>query len=419
MTGTSTMTLRSAAEVALGRQRSPQHADGEHMVRYLRAANVKDGTLDLADVQSMNFTPAEQSIFALRPGDVLVSEGSGSLSSVGASVVWRGELDGMVCFQNTLLRLRPRAGVDGRYLEWWARSAFGSGVFASIASGANIYHLSAERVRALLISLPPLEEQRRIADFLDAETGRVERLISLQRRIAIRLEEREAAQLDIAIDKQRDLSGVLPLRRFLWGVDQGTSPQCDAVPAGEDEWGVLKVSCLRPGEFLAHENKRLPASEQPMRRSEVHEGDLLITRANTPQLVGSTAVVPKVRSKLLLSDKIFRVRLRNGLDPEYVATVARGTRIRSLCSATSNGASQSMANIRFAEVKSWPIPVVGLSEQRDFIEKVNRSREQINALRSTIMCQINLLAERRQALIIAAVTGQIDVSTASGRGIEE
>lgn len=78
-----------------------------------------------------------------------------------------------------------------------------------------------------------------------------------------------------------------------------------------------------------------------------------------------------------------------------------------------------MANIRFAEVKSWPIPVVGLSEQRDFIEKINRSREQINALRSTIMCQINLLAERRQALIIAAVTGQIDVSTASGRGIEE
>ncbi|MEV4228929.1 restriction endonuclease subunit S [Streptomyces bobili] len=288
-----------------------------------------------------------------------------------------------------------------------------------IATGSTHKTIYMPDIEQLRIPVPPMDEQHRIADFLDTETGRVERLISLQRRIAIRLEEREAAQLDIAIDEQSALSGVVPLRRFLWGVDQGTSPQCDAIPADEDEWGVLKVSCLRPGEFLAHENKRLPTSEKPMRRSEVHEGDLLITRANTPQLVGSTAVVPKVRSKLLLSDKIFRVRLRHGLDPEYVATVARGTRIRSLCSATSNGASQSMANIRFDEVKAWPIPVADSSEQRHFIEKVNRSREQVNALRSTIMRQVDRLAERRQALITAAVTGQIDVSTASGRGIEE
>lgn len=102
------------------------------MVPYLRAANVKDGYLDLSDVKEMNFTPDEQRVFSLRPGDVLVSEGAGSLAAVGASAVWDGSLAGVVCFQNTLLRLRPMSAVtSSRFLAWWARHAYASGLFAS------------------------------------------------------------------------------------------------------------------------------------------------------------------------------------------------------------------------------------------------------------------------------------------------
>lgn len=117
------------------------------MTRYLRAANVKDGALDLDDVLSMNFTPSEQRIFSLRPGDVLITEGSGSLTAVGASARWSGEMSGAVCFQNTLVRLRALRLTDSGFLSWWCRHAFASGLFASIATGANIFHLSAERVR--------------------------------------------------------------------------------------------------------------------------------------------------------------------------------------------------------------------------------------------------------------------------------
>ncbi|MFH8792887.1 restriction endonuclease subunit S [Streptomyces sp. NPDC017941] len=404
--------IKHLAQVSYGLGQPPRLS--ESGIPILRATNINRGKISETGLiySSLKDLPLDRAPL-LRSGEILVVR-SGAYTGDSALITdeWAGSAPGYD------LRITP-ARVEPRYLAYCLLS---SAVMQQmdIAKGrAAQPHLNAEELGEVTVNLPELSEQRRIAQFLDAETGRVERLISLQRKIVIRLEEREAAQLDTAIDEQIALSGVVPLRRFLWGVDQGTSPQCDAVPAGEDEWGVLKVSCLRPGEFLAHENKRLPISEQPMGRSEVHEGDLLITRANTPQLVGSTAVVPKVRSKLLLSDKIFRIRLRNGLDPEYVATVARGTRIRSLCSATSNGASQSMANIRFDEVKAWPIPVADLSEQRDFINKANRTHEKVNTLRSTITRQIDLLAERRQALITAAVTGQIDVSTASGRGIEE
>src|SRR6476469_684584 len=54
-----------------------------------------NGYLDLTDVKQMNFTPTEQRVFSLKPGDVLVTEGSGSLSAVGASAVWNDEIEGL------------------------------------------------------------------------------------------------------------------------------------------------------------------------------------------------------------------------------------------------------------------------------------------------------------------------------------
>ncbi|MFC9123250.1 hypothetical protein ACFTXO_26205 [Streptomyces sp. NPDC057067] len=317
---------------------------------------------------------------------------------------------------------RPNARlVDARYLVNLLRDPIYCGVFAGISRGmgTGFNRVHPQQFLAVPVAIPDLEEQRHIADFLDAETARIDRLSDLQQRVIDRLDEREAAQLDNAIDELIHQSGTVPLRRFVWSVDQGVSPQCEAVPAGDDEWGVLKVSCLRPGVFNSEENKRLPDGIQPERGSEVHEGDLLITRANTPQLVGSTAVVRHVRGRLLLSDKIFRVRLAEGMSPDFVAVVARGSRIRSLSAAGSNGASQSMANIRFEQVKAWPMPAVGTAQQQDLVERVARNRRSLDALRPAVNRQLDLLTERRQALITAAVTGQFDVSTASGRNVTD
>ena len=94
-----------------------------------RATNVSDGRLNLDEVKETNFTPSQQSVFALRPGDVLVTEGSGSLGTVGASAAWQEEIPGTVCFQNTLLRLRPKGQqTDQMFLAWWTRATFADGI---------------------------------------------------------------------------------------------------------------------------------------------------------------------------------------------------------------------------------------------------------------------------------------------------
>jgi type I restriction enzyme, S subunit len=160
--------LADRVDVLLGRQRHPRYATGEHMLPYMRAANVKDGYLDLSSVLQMNFDQREQATYRLQAGDVLVSEGCGNVNEVGANAIWRGELPGVVCFQKALIRLRAMEGAsDTAFLGYWARHAFRSGMFKSIARGTNIWHVSAERTCELPFPDLSVVEQRRIADALD------------------------------------------------------------------------------------------------------------------------------------------------------------------------------------------------------------------------------------------------------------
>jgi len=151
------VSLIEKVEVTTGRQRSPKHAHGDHMLRYVRAANVKDGTLVLDEPQFMNFTPSEQRRYALRRGDVLVTEGCGSKNQIGASCEWNEELPGTVCFQNHLLRLRTRDPISSpqRIVYHWALWSFRSRHFSEIATGTNIFSLGSKRVEKMLF--PDLE----------------------------------------------------------------------------------------------------------------------------------------------------------------------------------------------------------------------------------------------------------------------
>ncbi|MFJ2113393.1 restriction endonuclease subunit S [Streptomyces sp. NPDC087850] len=406
------------------------------MVRYLRAANVKDGALDLTDVQSMNFTPAEQSTFALRPGDVLVTEGSGSLGSVGASAVWRGELDGMVCFQNTLLRIRPRAGVDGRYLEWWARSAFGSGVFSSIASGANIYHLSAERVRALPISLPPLEEQRRISDFLDAETAYIDALSSLRKTQHTRLDERGYAAVSeiLAPGILSNPAGTwpwawlpkMPADRPLVRLGYVCRLQTGLTVDGKREVAgsvvtrpYLRVANVQAGRVNLDNLSEITVPTEIARRATLRAGDVLMTEGGDLDKLGRGTVWRGEVSGCLHQNHVFALRTEsNNLDADYLALMTRTLHGRNYFESTGVKTT-NLASTNSNKILSFPIPLPSVAEQRNLAKQAQTALDKIATAGRLIDRQLKVLTERRQALITAAVTGQIDVSTASGRGIEE
>jgi type I restriction enzyme, S subunit len=150
-----------AGEVRLGRQRSPQHHSGKNMRPYLRVANVYEDRLDLTDVKRMNFTPEEFRVFQLKPGDVLLNEGQSPVH-LGRPALYSGEIDGC-CFQNTLLRFRPRAGILPEYALNVFRHYMRAGRFKREARiTTNLAHLSHRRFAAIEFPVPPTSEQYEI-----------------------------------------------------------------------------------------------------------------------------------------------------------------------------------------------------------------------------------------------------------------
>ena len=177
--------LQEVADVRMGRQRSPRYAHGDHMLPYVRAANIKQDALDLTSVLKMNFDPGEQQTYALRPGDILVTEGCGSLAGIGANAVWNGEVGGVVCLQNTVIRLRAEQ-ISPALLRHWARSAFRAGLFAKAARGTTIFHIGQKRCEQMTVRLPPAGAPRQSAEqrMTAVEAARVrasERAASLER----------------------------------------------------------------------------------------------------------------------------------------------------------------------------------------------------------------------------------------------
>ncbi|GAA1752672.1 restriction endonuclease subunit S [Streptomonospora arabica] len=396
------------------------------MVPYLRAANVKDGRIDLSSVLEMNFSPQEQQIFSLRAGDVLVTEGSGSLGTVGASAVWRGELEGTVCFQNTLLRLRPRQDVDGRYLSWWARSAHGSGLFASVASGANIYHLSAERVRALPVSLPPVDEQRRIADYLDAETARIDEMIKLRNRQMLIISERYRAAISenttpgISQNVRRSeawpwLPNDMPTARlgYLARIQSGATVDATRKATPDDiEVPYLRVANVQGEGIDLSEIKTINLPKSAIRRSTLQPGDVVMTEANgNPDNLGRGAVWNDDIPGMVHQNHIFAIRTnKDSLLPDFLSSTLASIHGRKYFRFTSN--QVGIATTSGSKVLDFPVPVVDMKKQKSIASECAKMRESTNRIFDTLNHQISLLAERRQALITAAVTGQIDVTTA-------
>lgn len=156
--------VKDVGRVQLGRQRAPRYQTGLYTRPYMRVANVFEDRIDLDDVLSMDFEPADFEAYELRDGDILLNEGQ-SIELVGRPAMWRGELEGC-CFQNTLLRFQADlAVVEPEFALAVFRIYLRYGEFARISSRtSNVAHLGASRFANMPFPLPPREDQRAFAD---------------------------------------------------------------------------------------------------------------------------------------------------------------------------------------------------------------------------------------------------------------
>lgn len=351
------MTIDELGEVRLGRQRSPKNHTGDQMQPYLRAANVNWYRLRPDDIQTMNFTAKEMVDYALRENDLLIVEGSGSATEVGkCALVPSAYVDH--AFQNTLIRIRPKPGVNARWLMYRVNADAELGGFLALARGSGIFHLGSTRTAKWPVALPPLAEQHAIVERIERMSSHLDAVAAGLARLRMKQRDLERALYATFYREAVAATGQVAAGELLGSIEAGESFRCPGHVAAPNKPGVLKLGAVTWGEYNEAENKELPPGKTPDPRWEVRAGDLLIGRANTAELVGATALVRSTRPGLYLSDKTLRLVPRSGVPAQWIKAALAAPQARKTMSAVATGTSDSMRNISQPRIRAVAVPDV-------------------------------------------------------------
>ncbi|KAA0018182.1 hypothetical protein F0A16_10665 [Salinicola corii] len=398
----------------------------EYLIKYVEISDV-DEQLGITGWSEHSFLSApSRARRILKDGDVLISTVRTYLRAIAPVKEPPENLVGSTGFA----AIRPVSDVyHSELLGYTLRAEWFISNIIARSVGVSYPAINASDLVVLPVPVPLWEEQKKIASFLNHETARIDALIDEQKRLIELLKEKRQAVISHAVAKGLDPDvpmkdsgvewlGEVPahwrvkrIKHVVCSFEQGWSPQCENVPVGsKKEWGVLKVGCVNHGRFDCQENKKLPDNLSPRHDLTVKTDDVLISRANTRELVGSCAVPTIDYPNLMLSDKLFRLRLHKSVaDPLFLAFFMGASQTRKQIELEATGASSSMLNIGQGTVLEMTLPCPPVEEQIEIRDEIVKKTWSLLDMVGEAIELEERLKERRSALISAAVTGKIDV----------
>jgi len=251
------------------------------------------------------------------------------------------------------------------------------------------------------IPLPPLPEQRRIVEIL----READELRRLRRQANEKAKQLIPSLFQEILGEVDDSWEECRLKHLIKKLSPGKSFAASSQPARNGKFGVLKVSAVTQGVFKPEENKELPDNISYPSDYEVEDGDLIISRANTQELVGASAIVRNPPRSLLRSDKLWKVVLHKEANINvYVLWALLNTpKLRREIGNRSTGTSSSMRNISQDKFLDIQIKLPPKPLQDEFEEKVKLLWEQKDDQENSA----NKLDSLFQSLLAQAFTGEL------------
>jgi type I restriction enzyme S subunit len=337
----------------------------------------------------------------VHPGDIVFNKLRTWQGGLGVS-----KFDGIV--SPAYFVCRPRANISPQYLHYLLRSRVYLEELTRISKWMppSQFDISWDDLRSLSIMVPPISTQRAIADYLDRETARIDALIAAKQRMVTLLEERLRVTISEAAEEGRPMK----LRRVV--VLRTTGPR---------GWGDLVADSGEP--FIRSANLRrddielqtdelvhvVPPVSQEATRSRTRPGDVLIgvTGANT----GWVGIVRDNFAHGYVSQHVAILRPGEQLLPEWLGYSLFSERVQDqLISGQYGGTKQQLGLEDLAELV---IQLPDQNRQRALVARLERAKSASRRAITALSQQMSLLEERRQALITAAVTGQLDIPEAA------
>lgn len=399
-------------DILLGKMLQPEPQSPEDCsVPYLRAANVQWMKVKTEDIASMYASPKEIENCAVHPGDLLVCEGG----EVGRAAVCPSGLPPDTIIQNAIHRVRSKNGNSTRYLGYLLSHIASSGWFEVLCNKATIAHFTVEKFGDLLLGYPQPESQERIADYLDRETTRLDRLVDEKQRLIGLLAEKRRGLIAHVITRGLDPSapssdsgtswlGEIPAH---WHIERAKwlfTERDIRSESGDEE--LLSVSHLTGVTSRAEKDVNMFMAESLEGYKRCEAGDLVI---NT--LWAWMGAMGVTRQPGIVSPAYNVYQPVPELDPEYIDLLVRTPRFAEEITRYSKGVWSSRMRLYPEGLYEAWLPVPPKEEQQAIVAHIKQETQKIDAFALATEKTIALLRERRTALISAAVTGQLDLDS--------
>lgn len=302
--------------------------------------------------------------------------------------------------------ITPR--VNARYLLRWMLSSEFTQAASDNQGRTVLPKINKEALSRLPVPVPPLAEQDRISEKVEVLLARICRARDELERVPKLVERYRKAVLEAAFREAEALGRLAPVADFIQSLDQGWSPKCDNEVSNEDAWAVIKTTAIQALEFLPNENKRLPMHLLPRSNIEIKSGDVLITRAGPRSRVGICCVVEATRTKLMLCDKAYRLRVQPGVaDPSYLAMMLNSPSALQRIEEMKTGINDSGLNLTQDKFLNLKLPLIPIEAQRESIEKVQTTFSHIaRALKETAKAAQHI-DRLNQAILNKAFSGEL------------
>lgn len=409
--------LKRGYDVTLGKMLQPDSSNlDDELLPYLRAANIQWAGIDTDDIKKMWFSKRERTQLLLEIGDLLISEGG----DVGRSCLWASELDECY-FQNSVNRVRAREGNSSKYLYYWIATVKAKGYIDVLCNKSTIAHFTAEKVAAVPVPIPPPIEQTAIASFLDHETGKIDALIAEQQRLIELLKEKRQVVISHAVTKglnpdapMKDSGsmwlGKVPahwdVKRMKWVAEMQSGHTPDKKVAeywedGEIPWVSLNdTSYLKDNDYISE--TAFSISQLGIDNSSARLLPPRVVVFSRDATIGRCAITTR---PMAVSQHYIAWICGPTIIPEFLLLRLRSM-TRELDSLTTGA---TLKTIGMPDVRTIVTPVPPLIEQQEIIDWLSSEQKKLDTLTVEAQLAIELLQERRYALISAAVTGKIDV----------
>lgn len=264
-------------------------------------------------------------------------------------------------------------------------------VFANAnAAGTMSKRVKWRDLEALEIKLPPIEVQKQINEAVWSVEEAIDANNYLLNSLATKRSLlRELKHFKSPIQK-------IKLAELLINIEAGKSLNGRNIPVKEHEVGVVKVSAVGPVGFDEKENKILINQEEFITKHRVSSGDLLITRANTTELVGRVCLVKEDYPNLMLSDKTLRLIYdKEKVNAIFLFEMLKSFSVRRQIESFATGTGGAMKNISQKEIMNLKIPFLSKEEQTELAEELSL----IEALEVQLRERIEKLKELQQLII--------------------